>query len=84
MSGVFSACKGKSYCNENEAECRTCGRGQDEIYTTRRIIDELATFAAGMNYSNMDEFINYVACKVANKVHHLKEQQRQAVTNGYH
>jgi hypothetical protein len=84
MTMVFNSCKGKSFCQENETGCRTCGRSMDEIYTTRRIIDEFATFAADMDYSNMDEFINYVATKVANKIHYLNEQKRLAVANGYH
>jgi hypothetical protein len=82
MPRIFNSCKGKSFCQENETGCRICGRSMDEIYTTRRIIDEFANFAVDMDYSNMDEFINYVVSKAANKILHLNEQKRQAVTNG--
>jgi hypothetical protein len=84
MPRPFSRCKGKTLCVENEIECRTCGRSLDEIRTTRRLIDELANFIVDMDYDNVNDFMYYVASKVAKKVEHLDERKQKAVANGYH
>lgn len=84
MARTFTHCRGKALCSENETECRTCGRSLDEIYTTRRIIDELANFIVDMDYENVNDFVYYVANKVTKKAAHLDEQKQQAVSNGYH
>lgn len=84
MARPFNACKGKTLCLENEFECRTCGRSLDEIYTTRRLVDELANFMVDMDYSNTNEFIHYVIHKVSKKVDHLNDRKRQVLSNGYH
>lgn len=84
MSRTFSSCKGKTLCSENETECRTCGRSLEEIYMTRRLIDELANFIVDMDYENANDFIFYVTSKVVKKVTYLDEQKQQAHANGYH
>jgi len=84
MTRMFHSCKGKTLCAENEAGCRTCGRSLDEICTTRRLIDELASFIVDMDYVNMNDFMLYVASKVSKKVAHLDGQKQQALSNGYH
>lgn len=84
MTRRFNGCKGKTLCSENEAECRTCGRSLDEIYTTRRIIDELAGLIVDTGYENSHDFIFYVAGKVSKKVAHLNTRKLQALDNGCH
>jgi len=72
MSKLFIACKGKTACQENEAECRTCGRSLDEVYGTRALVEELANFALKMGYDNCDTFLEYVANKAAKKIYYLQ------------
>ena len=84
MSRQFSSCKGKSYCRENEAECVTCGRSLEEIYETRRLIDELANFMVDMDYTNPHEFMQYLLNKVNTKANHLNDQKQESIANGYH
>ena len=84
MTRLFNSCKGKTLCSENEAECRTCGRSLEEIYTTRRIIDEFAGFIVDMGYENINDFLFYVSSKVSKKVAYLNDQKQQAWDHGYH
>ncbi|MGB5276617.1 MAG: hypothetical protein WBO73_10360 [Gammaproteobacteria bacterium] len=84
MSRPFTRCKGKTMCNENETECRTCGRTLEEIYTTRRFTDELANFIVDMDYDNVNDFMYYLLNKVTTKVSYLGDQKHQALSNGYH
>jgi hypothetical protein len=83
MSRLFIACKGKTACQENEMECRTCGRSVDEIYRTRALIDELANFAQSMGYENSDTFLEYVANKAAKKIHYLQQEAENTHTANY-
>lgn len=84
MSRQFTNCKGKTLCLENETECRTCGRSLEEIYETRRLIDELATFVADMDYENLEDFMYYVVNKAVTKASYLEDQKRESISNGYH
>ncbi len=89
MSKMFVRCMGKTACQENEIECRTCGRSLDEIYGTRSLIEDLVKFAQKMGYQNTDVFFEYVAAKAARKSSHLQQQQQQedapvSVKHEYH
>ena len=80
MSKPFIACKGKTACQEDDLYCRTCGRSLEEIYTTRLLIDELAQFLLSMNYSNSEEFLEYVVKKATKKFHSLESKAEQMVS----
>lgn len=84
MARMFQSCMDKTLCQENEAQCRTCGRSLEEIYRKRRLIDELAGFIVDMDDTNMNEFMLYVTGKVSQKLAHLDDQKQQALANGYH
>ena len=84
MPRRFNACMGKTLCVENETGCRTCGRTLEEVHTTRRLIDELASFVVDMDYENVNDFLYYVFNKVVKKANHLDDRKRQALSNGYH
>jgi hypothetical protein len=70
---------GKTACQENADGCRTCGRGTEEIYGTRALVDELAKFAQRMGYQNPDVFFQYVADKAEKKLAHMQQQQPQVI-----
>lgn len=74
MSKMFVPCKGKTACQENDSQCRTCGRSLDEIYGTRALVDDLVSFAQEMDYENTDIFLEYVAAKAFKKIRYLKQQ----------
>lgn len=78
MSKTFEPCKGKTACQENDSGCRTCGRSVEEIYTTRALIDQLVDFARKMDYTNSQDFFDYVATKAAKKLKHRQEEQLAA------
>lgn len=84
MSKLFVRCLGKSACQENDAECRTCGRSLEEIYGTRHLVDELASFALKMGYENSDIFFEYVASKAAKKTRHLQQKAKEQVISTSH
>lgn len=84
MARQFTSCKGKTLCLENETKCRTCGRSLEEIYETRRLIDELANFVVDMDYENLNDFMYYIVNKAANKASHLEDQKQQSISHGYH
>lgn len=83
MSKSFVSCKGKTACQENESLCRTCGRSLEEIYGTRKLVDELVQFTQKMAYENSDMFLEYVANKAAKKIHYLKEVEDKATAVNY-
>jgi len=77
MPKMFLRCLGKTACQENDEQCRTCGRSLDEIYATRELVDELVSFAQKMQYQNSDTFFEYVAAKAVKKINFLQQQQQQ-------
>jgi len=64
----FIPCRGKTACRDDGVTCLTCGRGLEEIESTRRLIDALAELAITHDYANVTEFAAYVASKVEKKV----------------
>ncbi len=70
----FVPCRGKEFCTDDEGRCRGCGRTLDEIARARDLVDGLAELAIEMNYSNVDEYVAYVAKKVQKKVKYRREQ----------
>ena len=79
MSKMFVRCMGKTACQENDVECRTCSRSLEEIYGTRNLVDELVRFAQKMGYQNTDIFFEYVADKTDKKTSYLQQQAATAV-----
>lgn len=73
MQQQFTPCLGKQACRDGETHCLTCGRSHEEIARTRGLLDELTQFALQCNYSNMDEFANYIARKLVKKIKHQRE-----------
>jgi len=65
---MFLRCLGKTACQENDTQCRTCSRSLEEIYGTRSLIDELVGFAQKMGYQNSDTFFEYIAAKASKKI----------------
>lgn len=86
MSKLFVACKGKTACQENDDECRTCGRSLKEIYGTRDLINELSDFVDKMGYINSDTFLEYIANKAAKKIRYQQQEAGIiiAVNHEYH
>lgn len=74
MTKQFVACKGKTACREDEKQCLTCGRELDEIYGSRALIDSIAVFAQQMDYSNSEEFFEYLASKAKKKLAYIRQQ----------
>jgi hypothetical protein len=72
MTKMFVPCQGKTACRENNIQCLTCGRSLDEIYTTRSLIDALASFAHTMGYQNAETFFQYVSGKAHKKFDHYE------------
>ena len=70
---MFLRCLGKTACQENDTQCRTCGRSLDEIYGTRTLIDELVSFAQKMGYQNSDTFFEYIAAKASKKINFMQQ-----------
>lgn len=66
----FERCRGKTLCLETETGCGRCGRGRDEIDTTRALIAQTAAFVRCQGYENVDEFVSYLAEKIAKQVRH--------------
>jgi len=77
MEKLFVRCMGKTACQENASECRTCGRSLEEIYGTRSLVDDMVRFAQRMGYQNTDIFFQYIADKAAKKASHLQQQAQQ-------
>lgn len=77
MDKMFVRCMGKTACQENATECRTCGRSLEEIYGARSLVDDMVRFAQRMGYRNTDIFFQYIADKAAKKASHLQQQAQQ-------
>ena len=77
----FVRCRGKAYCVENSHGCRTCGRSQGEIETTRALIDQAAGFILEQDYDNADEFASYLAEKVAAKIRYTRNNTGRTGTD---
>jgi hypothetical protein len=73
--GQFVRCRGKAYCLETPAGCRSCGRSHEEIATTRSLIGRAARFVLEQDYENPGAFAYYLAEKVAKKVEHARSQE---------
>lgn len=78
---LFMRCRGKAYCVDREDGCRTCGRSQHEIETTRWLVAQAAEFALEMNYDNASDFTSYLAEKIERKVKYAREQNRLSATD---
>lgn len=83
MSKLFVPCMGKTACQENETECRTCGRSLDEIYVTRELVDGLVRFSQQMGYQNAEIFFQYVASKATKKSSYLMEQMGNTLSKSH-
>ncbi len=55
----FSPCTGN--CTEEGTNCKGCGRSHEEIAEMNMLIAKLVTFAAKMEYENIEDFANGVA-----------------------
>ncbi len=90
MSKMFIRCMGKTACQENDIECRTCGRSLEEIYGTRALVDQMVKFAQRMGYENTSIFFEYIADKAMKKMSHVQQQQAEltaqptAIEHEYH
>lgn len=73
MMSLFTPCKGKHACVEKGDLCLSCGRSLHEITRTRRLIDELSELALEMDYSNLDEFADYIGSKISKKVRYRRD-----------
>lgn len=69
---LFKPCAGKSACRDDNVTCLVCGRDLQAIAETRRLIDSLAELALAQGYENVEAYADYVAGKVAKKVHHRR------------
>lgn len=76
---TFRPCAGKKVCIENNTHCLACGRKLDIIARTRNLVDELVALAIEEDYSNVDEFMNYVSMRVEKKI--LKHRDDNAVSD---
>ena len=76
---TFRPCAGKKVCIENNTHCLACGRKLDTIARTRKLVDELVELALEEDYSNVDEFMDYVSMRVEKKI--LKQREDNAVPN---
>jgi len=87
MTKIFIRCLGKTACQEDDTQCRTCGRSLDEIYTTRTLVDNMVKFAEKMGYQNSEAFFEYIAAKSAKKSNFLQQQANsniKTVNHEYH
>jgi predicted Fe-S protein YdhL (DUF1289 family) len=64
----FRPCRGRDACVDDDAGCRTCGRSHEEIIAVRKLTDDIGAFIERMDYENFEEFLDYVARKVAKKL----------------
>jgi predicted Fe-S protein YdhL (DUF1289 family) len=70
----FSPCRGGNNCTEGGAKCEGCGRTQEEVAETRKLVNAVATFAVQMGYENLDEFTQFVATKASGRARMLAAQ----------
>jgi len=87
MTKIFKRCLGKTACQEDDVQCRTCGRSLDEIYNTRTLVDDMVKFATQMGYENSDAFFEYISKKAAKKSSYLQQQANsniETVKHEYH
>ena len=85
MGKMFVRCMGKTACQEDDQQCRTCFRSLEEIYGTRALVDEMVRFAQQMGYMNTDIFFEYLAAKAAKKASYMQQlEQEEAEVHEYH
>lgn len=74
----FRPCAGKKVCVENNTHCLACGRKLDVIARTRNLVDDLVALALEEDYSNFDEFMDYVSMRVEKKIRKHREDNAVA------
>lgn len=63
----FSPCiSGK--CTYEGTHCEGCGRSHEEIAETKKMINELVSYAQKMEYENFEEFANFIGKSVLKKL----------------
>ena len=63
----FSPCiSGK--CTEEGTHCEGCGRTHEEIAETKRMINELVSFAQMKDYENIEDFADFIGKGVLKKL----------------
>lgn len=68
MSATFKTCVNRTACTEDGTHCRACGRSHEEIALIRNMINQVSEFLLQMDYTNHDEFLDYLKKKVNKKI----------------
>ncbi|MGD2117351.1 MAG: hypothetical protein PVG66_03265 [Chromatiales bacterium] len=74
---TFVPCQGKTACRDNGEICLTCGRSLVEIARLRDLMDQLATLAIDFEYSNTDDYADYIQRKLAKTIAYRQQQLRE-------
>jgi len=68
MAYQFKSCVSRGACTEDGDKCRACGRPHEEVNAVRALTNQVTAFIQQMDYENSDEFLEYLAKKVAKKL----------------
>lgn len=68
MAHRFKPCINRTACTEDGERCRSCGRSHEEINAIRNITNQVADFILQREYSNSEEFLDYLVKKVSHKL----------------